>query len=293
MTEAGAISVRSNRVAATVGHRPVTRSAPSMALGTPRSAASMNDVSRRDSALSVLSLRFEVLDDRPDWPVVSILVDSENPFRSEAADWRGFDPREILGTDSPLIPTDSGRRVAVTTCSCGIAGCGVIAPMIVASPDGRRISWVDFRDFTGVFDRPIADTRDLEGRPWGFPDLHFDRQQYLAEVERATADRTWETSTRVTARLLTGLLRDREPALVPDFKLSWVSPHWDGDGVQLSFLRIRRSRVWQNGDQVLLRLRSERGDPAEASAEMLARFLAVAADERAATFRDASWDRTC
>jgi hypothetical protein len=250
----------------------------------------MNDDSRHTSGLSVLTLRFEVLDDRPDWPVVTILVDGENPSASVADGWRGFDPAQILGEGSPLTPTDAGRRVAVWMCSCGFEGCGVIAPLIIASPDGRRISWVDFRDFTGVFVGPTSDTRGARSRSWDLPDIHFDRSQYLAEVERATGDRGWESTTRATARLLKARLQDVEPTLTPDFRLAWVAPHVDGDGVQLSFLRIREDRAWQVGDQVLLRLRSDRTDPAEASADMLTQFLAIAPEERANAFRDARFD---
>ena len=98
------------------------------------------------SGLSVLSLQFQVLDDRPGWPVVQVLVDGRDPFAEVAPDWRGFDPAKMLGPHCPLLPVDLGRRVAVYRCSCGEAGCGVIAPVIVPSPDGRRVSWVDFRD---------------------------------------------------------------------------------------------------------------------------------------------------
>jgi hypothetical protein len=74
--------------------------------------------------------------------------------------------------------------------------------VIVPSPDGRRVSWVDFRDYTGVFvdlDRRIGSND--EGRCWDLPDLHFGREQYIAEIERASADGSWETSRRRTARL--------------------------------------------------------------------------------------------
>lgn len=84
-----------------------------------------------------------------------------------------------------MIPTDFGRRVALARCSCGEAGCGVIAPVIVGSVDGRTISWIDFRDFVGVFDGPLATwTTDWEGVPWPIPDLHFDSDAYLREIHR-------------------------------------------------------------------------------------------------------------
>src|SRR5438874_1505480 len=98
-----------------------------------------------------LTLVIEVRDDGPDWPVVGIRVNGKNPFAQVAKDWLGFDPAVMLGPDSPLVPGDAGRRVAVYRCFCGEAGCGVIAPYVVASPDRTRISWVDFRDYTGVF----------------------------------------------------------------------------------------------------------------------------------------------
>src|SRR4051812_40249132 len=125
-----------------------------MAHGVPPNTAHMRDAPKAESSLSVLSLEFEVLDNRPDWPVLSVRVDGDNPFAKIAKDWRGFDPSKMLGKDSPLIPDDRGRRVAVYRCSCGEPGCGVIAPLIVASPDRSRISWVDFRDYVGVFVGP-------------------------------------------------------------------------------------------------------------------------------------------
>jgi hypothetical protein len=114
-----------------------------------------------------------------------------------------FDPGEILGPGSPLVPDDDDHRAAVYRCSCGEAGCGVIAPYVVPSPDRTRISWVDFRDYAGVSMRPISLwAADHDGRPWDLPDIHFDRDQYLSEVRRITNDHSWETPRRRTARLL-------------------------------------------------------------------------------------------
>lgn len=161
-----------------------------------------------------------VADDRPDWPVVSVLVDGLDPFAAAASGWRGLDPAAILGPGSPLPPAEPGRRVAVYCCSCGEPGCGVIAPVIVASPDGRRVSWVDFRDLVGVFAGPVADSADdYDGTPWDLPDLHFDREQYAAEIERASGDRSWETSRRATAGLVYERLEPLGLILPPDLSL--------------------------------------------------------------------------
>lgn len=215
----------------------------------------------------VLTLEFEVPDDRPDSPVVTIRVNGRDPFGQDG--WQGFDPAEILGDGSPLVPGDNGHRAAVYRCSCGEPGCGVIAPYIVASPDRRRISWVDFRDYTGVFTHPLApESANYEGRPWGLPDLHFDRDQYLTEVRRATNDRSWETPRRLTARLL-------EERLRPMPALEWVTPAWQAEGVVLS--------VEQHG-QLLLHLTSSEQDPARAAADMARRLRSTAPEDWADAF---------
>src|SRR5262249_23309882 len=89
-----------------------------------------------------------------------------------------------------------------TAAPAGSPGCGVIAPVIVPSPDGRRVSWVDFCDYVGVFVSPGKAVGGDEGTPWDLPDLHFDREQYIAEIERASRDGSWETDRRKTARLV-------------------------------------------------------------------------------------------
>ncbi|WP_157740662.1 hypothetical protein [Jiangella sp. DSM 45060] len=72
----------------------------------------------------------------------------------------------------------------------------MIAPVIVASPDGTGVSWIDFRDYVGVFIGPVEPSAaQHEGTPWDLPDLHFDREQYVAEVERAS----WTTHGRRAA----------------------------------------------------------------------------------------------
>ena len=233
---------------------------------------------------SVLTLGFEVLDGRPDWPDLSIRVNGKNPFEQVAKGWRGFDPAKILGPASPLIPNDAGNRVAVYRCSCGEAGCGVIAPVIVASPDHKRISWVDFRDYVGVFVGPVAPgAAEYEGKPWNLPDIHFDREQYLAEVRRATNDRSWETPRRQQARLLEERLRP-DLALSPTLTLRWVSPAWREEGVVLSFEHTTRDGdEWRHSQQLLL-LNSPEADPVRAADDMAQQLLSTAAEDWVRTF---------
>jgi hypothetical protein len=235
----------------------------------------MTDAPRADNGLSILVLEFEVLDDRPDWPVVTIRVDGNDPFTKVAKDWRGFDPSKMLGPHSPLVPDDNGRRVAVYQCSCGIAGCGVIAPFIVASPDRKRVSWVDFRDYVGVFVGPVSrDVEDYDGKPWDLPDIHFDRAQYLAEVERASKDRSWETPRRQTARLLHERLKPMDLALPPNLTLAWVSPAWAEEGAVVMFQHMTRDPDYDIQQQ-MLHLTSTHTDPAKAAEDMANQLLAV------------------
>jgi hypothetical protein len=257
---------------------------PCDGLGAPRSVLLMSGVFGRVSALE---LRFVVLNDQPDWPVVQILVDGRDAFADQLPGWQGFDPADMLGDPSPLLPEDHGRRVAVYRCSCGIEGCGVIAPVIVPSPDGRRVSWVDFRDYVGVLNGPTAPDSDrFDGRPWPIADLHFERGQYIAEIRRASGDRSWETPGRITARLVADELRARQAVLPPDLRLRWAAPASDGDSLQLSF--ENRPSAPEFFAQQVLSLTSDRSEPELAARVILDRLQAVPPDEWRARF---GWQR--
>ena len=163
----------------------------------------------------------------------------------------------------------------------------MIAPVIVASPDGQRVSWVDFRDYTGVFIDPVSDwVAEVEGRPWDLPDIHFDREQYLAEVERASRDQSWETPHRRTARLLSEILRPQNLVLPPDLGFAWASPARSEAGVAVMFQRISQDPQ-QDIRQQLLRLTSDSRDPEVAANEMSNRLFSTAPDRWAARF---GWD---
>lgn len=244
----------------------------------------MNAASNAGNRLSVLALQFDVVDNGPDWPVVTILVDGEDPFAKVAKNWRGFDPGKMLAQTSPLVPDDNGRRVAVYRCSCGEPGCGVIAPFIIMSPDGQRVSWADFRDYVGVFAGPVStDVGHYDGKPWKLPDIHFDRDQYLAEVERASHDRSWETPRRQTARLLHEHLKPLGLVLPPDLTLAWVTTASAGEGAVLMFQHITGDPD-RGIQQQMLHLTSTHTDPAMASEDMAHQLLSVSPDDWARTF---------
>lgn len=232
----------------------------------------MNHYLSPGGRISELALKIHA-PQHPDQPEVSILIDGADPFLEIAPDWRGFDPNDILGHAAPLVPEPHGRRVAVYRCSCGEAGCGCIAPIVAASPDGRYVHWLDFRNFVGWFSGPIAppvaEDEPGDGTPWDLADVRFDRGQYLREVNRAATDFSWETPRRRTARLLRERLAPLAPVLPPDLRLGWVVPAWEGDGIALSF----EHAAPEDYRQVVLRLTSRHEDPETAAADLARQLL--------------------
>jgi len=76
--------------------------------------------------LKTLQLRIELRKpERPNHPVVTILIDGEDVLGDMSGGFIGFDPADILDSGA-LIPTDPPRRVAVYRCSCGEAGCDAL-----------------------------------------------------------------------------------------------------------------------------------------------------------------------
>lgn len=166
--------------------------------------------------------------DRPDFPVVTILVDGEDVLAQLNGGVMGFDPADILDSGA-LVPTDPPRRVAVYRCGCGEAGCGCVAPVIELLCE--RVRWRDFRDFTGVYHSPLDDRAPAGGSPLGLADMDFDAVQYRHEVERAAADRGWETADRRTARLALEILRQHDDHFTKQgYWRGWVAPHWNQPG---------------------------------------------------------------
>jgi hypothetical protein len=210
-------------------------------------------------------LRFDHPADQPeDYPVVTILIDGQDSLALARPGYQGFDPDDILGAESPLLPVKPGRRVAVYRCSCGEPGCGVIAPRITHRTDGHII-WTDFRDYTGVFAGPTVADEPGGGDHIRQASLLFDAQQYTAEVARANADRSWESERRCTARLLRQTLAaSRHVLLEAGYNLHWVGPMPNDDKIcEISLTRRTPTR-----DQLLLELTAPAGTPAQRAQAM-------------------------
>lgn len=248
----------------------------------------MNQSSPASGLVRRIDLRFDVPAGQPaDYPVVTVLIDGEDLLTSTRPGFAGFGPEEMLGPDSPLLPAHPWRRVAVYRCSCGIAGCGVIAPPIINRTDGR-IVWTDFRDYTGVFDGPTVESDPDGGHELNQRDLVFDARQYAAEVGRASADRTWESARRLTARLLKADLIDANEVLAAaGYELDWVSPMWQVDEVWELSLSTGPRGIGDR-QQLLLELTTPPGEPADRAHAMAARLLALPAIEWPTAFASRS-----
>jgi hypothetical protein len=199
---------------------------------------------------------------------VVIVINGRRPFgRAGDRAYRAFHPAGLLDPYlAPLRPAVPARRVAVYQCTCGHAGCGCVAPVI--SREAERVTWTDFRDFTGCYELPLAgESPDAaRGRPLPLPDLSFDAGQYLAEVDRATADRWWETPPMATVRFLSSALRRDEARLAA---LRWRQRHAGADREPGVF------HLWLTDHQdheLCLDLAAQPGTPQQ-QADELARFV--------------------
>jgi hypothetical protein len=229
----------------------------------------------------LLSLRIEA-DDHPNWPRVHVFVDGEELVHGSAQhDYIGFDPADILGPRSPLLPAEPARRVAIYRCSCGIAGCGCIAPLIEQRSD--TVVWWDFREFVGVYDGPTVAVDPTDGQLLRFPALVFDGLQYRQEVRRASA-LPWETSQRKTARLVRLRLQCQGERLR---ELGYVRPSAAKIGDDETTYSLT---LWDlEHCQVVVELHAPPGE-AEVQADAMVEYvLSTPASEWSVTFRGGPW----
>jgi len=105
------------------------------------------------------------------------------------------------------------------------------------------------------------------GRRLQIPPLAFDAGQYRAEVARASADDSWETTARKTARLLKQHLADEDAVFVGlGLQRGWVAPDWERpDAYSVSFV---------DGDgQTVVVLTPAPGSPDDRAVEMAETLL--------------------
>ena len=147
-----------------------------------------------------LGLRLGVADiaGRPvAYPVLKILVDGSEKLAGRGHQYTGWHPADILGPDSPLLPTEPARRVALYVDAAGGAAAGCLAAYVKAF--GDQVAWADFRRFEGVYHAPAIQSNP-DGGDWriGPAPLVFDAAQYRAEVQRASncLIGIWRPSTR-------------------------------------------------------------------------------------------------
>lgn len=112
---------------------------------------------------------------------VQIFVNEVEMTRAGAG--LGMDTNDLLLPDNEFRLADEPRHVAVARCDCGVYGCRWTDIMITADDDVVHWDWLGQQPM----DRRVT----------------FDRDAYLAEVERLETDRSWETPERVTVRLIT------------------------------------------------------------------------------------------
>ncbi|MFE2263137.1 hypothetical protein [Streptomyces griseosporeus] len=197
---------------------------------------------------------------------VRVLVDGEDILTDAFTAGPGVDPRYLLVPDGPLAAASEPHEVLLAEASCTEGCCGAL--YVTVQREGDHVVWDKWRN-------PDEDEVDL-------PVFRFDAEEYRREVDRATADRSWEWPARTVARLLEQDLRERTDWLAGwECELGAVSAWpWEPDQVNLFFFHpgrsaIREGRPWLHFRMVL----PVSPDNPVSQAELLAEQL-VAADPR-------------
>ena len=112
----------------------------------------------------------------------------------------GLDPDDVLTSPCPLIPGMFATECLIGRCDCGVLGCGDVR--VTVSLEGELVAWSAVQGTRG----PVS----------------FRLGQYLAEVERALVDHSWETPERTVSRhIRTGV--DHQRLARSGMKFSWAS----------------------------------------------------------------------
>jgi hypothetical protein len=159
-------------------------------------------------------LRFQVLiDPHSHYDQVRILADGVEVIAPLWGDNLGINPVDFF--DQPSLR--SGGELIISRCSCGEIGCGSKRVHVRLTED--QVFWT----FTGDSEAYYA----------------FSKNAYLAEVERAANDFSWEDATRHIERLIRNI--DFSALLKHNLRFewvngrSWVDGHWKEDTITLCF----------------------------------------------------------
>ncbi|MEV7394099.1 hypothetical protein [Streptomyces sp. NPDC091215] len=199
---------------------------------------------------------------------VRALVDGKDILADAFTAGPGVDPQYLLVPDGPLAAASEPHEVLLAEASC-TEGCSG-ALYVTVRRQGDRVLWDEWRN---------PDEDEV-----GPPAFRFEAQEYRREVDRATADRSWEWPARTVARLLEQDLRERTDRLARwECELGAVSARpWEPDQVSVFLFHPGRSAVREDRPWLKFRmiLAVSSDDPA-GQAERLAEQL-VAADPRRA-----------
>lgn len=118
----------------------------------------------------------------------------------------------LLESDAPLLPSNPPRRVALYSEGVPDSEESTIAAVIRVA-EGHVI-WSDLLEClldSGNSESIVLDLHPERSTPIDVPDIIFDQDQYLAEVQRAITDREWESERWRTAQLLDEYLSPGHP----------------------------------------------------------------------------------
>ncbi|WP_432753990.1 hypothetical protein ACE1OA_34625 [Streptomyces sp. JL2001] len=143
------------------------------------------------------------------------------------------DPGRLLGPNAPLHATDVPREVRLAEAACTEACCGAVH--VTVRREGPYVIWSGWRN-----------PDDAEGVD--LPEFRFDAAAYGAEIQRATADHSWEWPARTVARLLEERLREHPGRLATwDCELHAVSaPPWEPEQITVFLFHPSRPTTGQD-----------------------------------------------
>ncbi len=143
------------------------------------------------------------------------VIDGIDLLRDMADDLLGLDPPQLFR--QPAL--SRGGNLVVGRCSCGDAGCGAVRVDVEVAD--RFVTW------------QFGTERSY----------HFELQQYLECIERASLNTSWESVGRTVERLVSSVDFSRMADL--GYRFEWASTRITRACVNLSFSKDGKQRLFQ------------------------------------------------